>query len=212
MLRGQDMDQALVFTRTKRGADRLAKQLGQDGIRAAAIHGNRSQSQRVRALNAFKTGASQVLVATDIAARGLDIESLPHVVNFELPDVPEDYVHRIGRTGRAGQSGTAISLVAVEEQGLLQAIEKLLRRPIEREVVDGFAPDPTLRVASGPAVSAGRYREGTAKAAGPRHPGHQGGRASRSRDRGDRRRWSVGGPSRTRGPGSSRVGRADSKL
>ena len=119
MLRGPDMDQALVFTRTKRGADRLAEQLTRDGIRAAAIHGNKNQSQRVRALTAFKRGDSQVLVATDIAARGLDIESLPHVVNFELPTVPEDYVHRIGRTGRAGQPGTAISLVALDEQDLI---------------------------------------------------------------------------------------------
>ena len=150
MLRGGDMDQVLVFTRTKRGADRLAEQLGKDGIRAAAIHGNKSQSQRVRALSAFKKGDSQALVATDIAARGLDIESLPHVVNFELPDVPEDYVHRIGRTGRAGQAGTAISLVSVEEQDLMHAIERLLRKPIEREVINGFEPSSTVGVAAGP--------------------------------------------------------------
>ena len=123
---------------------------------AAAIHGNKSQSQRVRALTAFKRGDTQVLVATDIAARGLDIESLPHVVNFELPDVPEDYVHRIGRTGRAGQPGTAISLVAVEEQDLMHAIEKLLQQPIDREVIDGFEPSFTVRDASSPVGQAGR--------------------------------------------------------
>ncbi|MEX1343268.1 MAG: DEAD/DEAH box helicase, partial [Candidatus Limnocylindrales bacterium] len=126
MLRTRSSEQALVFTRTKRGANRLAEQLGKDGINAAAIHGNKSQSQRMRALTAFKQGRSQVLVATDIAARGLDIEALPHVVNYELPNVPEDYVHRIGRTGRAGMAGTATSLVGVEEQELMAAIEKLL--------------------------------------------------------------------------------------
>ena len=163
MLRQGDIDRVLVFTRTKRGANRLAEQLGKDGVRAAAIHGNKSQSQRVRALAAFKSGHSQVLVATDIAARGLDIESLPHVVNYELPNVPEDYVHRIGRTGRAGQSGTAISLVAVEEQDLMQAIERLLKQPIEREVVDGFEPAFTLRAAPNPSDRGARHggRKGT---------------------------------------------------
>jgi len=147
MLRSGDIGQVLVFMRTKRGANRLAEQLGADGIRAAAIHGNKSQSQRVGALTAFKKGHSQVLVATDIAARGLDIESLPHVVNFEIPHVPEDYVHRIGRTGRAGQAGTAISLVAVEDQDLMQAIEDLLKQPIEREVIAGFEPSFEVRAA-----------------------------------------------------------------
>jgi len=151
LLRDPGIGQALVFTRTKRGADRLAEQLGKDGIRAAAIHGNKSQSQRVRSLTAFRKGDSRVLVATDIAARGLDIESLPHVVNFELPEVPEDYVHRIGRTGRAGQPGTAISLVAGEEQELMHAIEQLLQKPIERELVDGFEPRFTARAAASPA-------------------------------------------------------------
>ena len=117
MLRGREIEQALVFTRTKRGANRLAEQLGKDGIRAAAIHGNKSQSQRVRALTAFKNGHSQVLVATDIAARGLDIEALPHVVNFELPSVPEDYVHRIGRTGRAGET-------QMEPQGFVRGVRR----------------------------------------------------------------------------------------
>jgi len=145
MVRDRDMGQVLVFTRTKRGANRLAEQLGKDGIRAAAIHGNKSQSQRVRALAAFKQGQAQVLVATDIAARGLDIDALPHVVNYELPTVPEDYVHRIGRTGRAGLEGTAISLVSGDEHELMIGIEKLLKKAIVREVVAGFEPSVVSR-------------------------------------------------------------------
>jgi len=137
--------QALVFTRTKHGADRLAQQLTLDGISAAAIHGNKSQPQRVRALNQFKQNKVAVLVATDIAARGLDIESLPHVVNYELPMVASDYVHRIGRTGRAGIDGDAISLVCVDERPLLAEIERLLGHRIEVETIEGFAPDPTIR-------------------------------------------------------------------
>jgi len=132
--------QVLVFTRTKHGANRLAKQLVCDGIEAGAIHGNKSQSARTRALAGFKAGALRVLVATDIAARGLDIQQLPHVVNFDLPHVPEDYVHRIGRTGRAGSSGEAISLVAHEDRPLLAGIERLLKRRIEQHIVAGFEP------------------------------------------------------------------------
>src|SRR5215210_568020 len=120
LIRSGRIDRALVFTRTKHGANRLAQQLGRDGIAAAAIHGNKSQGQRVRALEDFKTGRVPILVATEIAARGLDIEELPHVVNFELPLVAEDYVHRIGRTGRAGLEGDAVSLVCVDEAGLLR--------------------------------------------------------------------------------------------
>ncbi|EIC20735.1 DEAD/DEAH box helicase [Thiorhodovibrio frisius] len=132
-------DQTLVFTRTKHGANRLAQQLERDGISAAAIHGNKSQSARTRALADFKRGAVRTLVATDIAARGLDIERLPHVVNFELPNVAEDYVHRIGRTGRAGESGTAVSLVSPEEGSLLAGIERLLGRRIESQAIPGFS-------------------------------------------------------------------------
>ena len=139
------IDQALVFTRTKRGADRLAEQLERDGIAAAAIHGNKSQPQRIRALDDFKRGRVLILVATDIAARGIDIDALPHVVNYELPMVPEDYVHRIGRTGRAGTDGTAVSLVCVDEQRLLRDIETLLGHAIPREIVPGFEPDPRVR-------------------------------------------------------------------
>jgi ATP-dependent RNA helicase RhlE len=137
--------QALVFTRTKHGADRLARQLEMDGISALAIHGNKSQPQRVRALNDFKRNKVAILVATEVAARGLDIEALPHVINYELPMVASDYVHRIGRTGRAGADGDAISLVCVDEQPLLTEIERLLGHRIEQEVVAGFAPDRSIR-------------------------------------------------------------------
>ncbi len=137
--------QVLVFTRTKHGADRLARQLEQDGLGAAAIHGNKSQAARTRALAQFKQGKVRLLVATDIAARGLDIEQLPHVVNFDLPSVPEDYVHRIGRTGRAGYGGKALSLVCVDEGKLLRDIERVLNKSIEKQVVAGFEPDPAER-------------------------------------------------------------------
>jgi ATP-dependent RNA helicase RhlE len=139
------IEQALVFTRTKHGANKLAEHLLRDGIKATAIHGNKSQPQRVRALADFKAGRFTVLVATEVAARGLDIEALPHVVNFELPMVPEDYVHRIGRTGRAGVDGDAVSLVCVDELRLLADIERVLGRPIPRETIAGFEPDPRIR-------------------------------------------------------------------
>jgi ATP-dependent RNA helicase RhlE len=145
LVRAGNWRQVLVFTRTKHGANRLSEQLIRDGISAAAIHGNKSQAARTRALADFKRGAVRVLVATDIAARGLDIDQLPHVVNFELPNVAEDYVHRIGRTGRAGNEGEAMSLVCVDEHKLLSDIERLLKREIHRVVVDGFTPDPTIR-------------------------------------------------------------------
>ncbi len=137
--------QVLVFTRTKHGANRLAQQLEKDGLSATAIHGNKSQGARTRALAEFKDAKVRVLVATDIAARGLDIDQLPHVVNFELPNVPEDYVHRIGRTGRAGSEGEAISLVCVDEHKMLRDIEALLKRDIPKTVLDGYAPDPSIR-------------------------------------------------------------------
>jgi ATP-dependent RNA helicase RhlE len=141
--------QVLVFMRTKHGANRLAKQLEQDGLSATPIHGNKSQAARTRALADFKRGEVRVLVATDIAARGLDIDQLPHVVNYEMPNVPEDYVHRIGRTGRAGKEGTAVSLVAPEENGMLRDIERLIRREIPRQVIPGYEssgrPGPAIR-------------------------------------------------------------------
>ncbi|ENO7574348.1 ATP-dependent RNA helicase RhlE [Escherichia coli] len=137
--------QVLVFTRTKHGANHLAEQLNKDGIRSAAIHGNKSQGARTRALADFKSGDIRVLVATDIAARGLDIEELPHVVNYELPNVPEDYVHRIGRTGRAAATGEALSLVCVDEHKLLRDIEKLLKKEIPRIAIPGYEPDPSIK-------------------------------------------------------------------
>ena len=137
--------QVLVFTRTKHGADRLSKQLIQDGLRATAIHGNKSQAARLKALEAFKVGEIRVLVATDVAARGLDIEHLPHVINFELPNVPEDYVHRIGRTGRAGNEGQAISLVCIDEQIFLQDIERLIQLRIPKVVISGYEPNPAIK-------------------------------------------------------------------
>lgn len=137
--------QVLVFTRTKHGANKLSGQLEKDGISSAAIHGNKSQGARTKALANFKTGTVRVLVATDIAARGIDIDQLPHVVNFELPNISEDYVHRIGRTGRAGSEGVAISLVCVDELQYLRDVEKLIKRKIPQERIEGFEPDPTIK-------------------------------------------------------------------
>lgn len=145
LVQTNNWQQVLVFCRTKHGANRLAEQLTTDGITAAAIHGNKSQSARIKALDGFKKGTIRLLVATDIAARGLDIEQLPHVVNFDLPNVPEDYVHRIGRTGRAGCVGEAVSLVCIDEHKLLCDIEKLLKRKIEQVVIPSFKPDPSIK-------------------------------------------------------------------
>ena len=137
--------QVLVFSRTKHGANKLASQLSKEGINADAFHGNKSQSQRTRALKDFKDSKTQVLVATDIAARGIDINLLPQVVNFDLPYVPEDYIHRIGRTARAGQEGKAVSLVSADEHKLLSDIEKLLKKEIPRKIIEGFEPTQNLR-------------------------------------------------------------------
>jgi ATP-dependent RNA helicase RhlE len=167
MIGSNNWRQVLVFTRTKHAANRLSRQLELDGISTAAIHGNKSQGARTRALDDFKRGAIRTLVATDIAARGLDIDQLPHVVNFELPQVAEDYIHRIGRTGRAGQLGQAISLVCIDEYPLLAGIERLLKRSLPREIVSGYEPDPSIRPApakTGPAAqtrrSSGRRNHG----------------------------------------------------
>jgi ATP-dependent RNA helicase RhlE len=140
MIGFNNWQQVLVFTRTKHGANRLSEQLITDGLTAAAIHGNKSQGARTRALEDFKTGKIRVLVATDIAARGIDIDHLPYVVNFDLPNVPSDYVHRIGRTGRAGKKGSAVSLVCAEEIQLLRDIERLIKRKIPKEIIPGYAP------------------------------------------------------------------------
>jgi ATP-dependent RNA helicase RhlE len=141
LIKTNNWNQVLVFTRTKHGANKLVEQLGKDGIGAMAIHGNKSQSARTKALSEFKDGSLQVLVATDIAARGIDIDQLPHVVNYDLPNVPEDYVHRIGRTGRAGATGEAVSLVCVDEHQMLKDIEKLIKQTLPRDVIPGFEPD-----------------------------------------------------------------------
>ena len=139
--------QVLVFTRTKHGANKLCEKMGKSGISAAAIHGNKSQGARTKALAGFKNGSINVLVATDIAARGLDIPLLPHVVNFELPNISEDYVHRIGRTGRAGAKGEALSLVSADETSYLRDIEKLVGLKIPKEIIEGFEPDPNASTA-----------------------------------------------------------------
>lgn len=178
--------QVLVFTRTKHGANHLAEQLGKDGISAAAIHGNKSQGARTRALADFKSGGIRVLVATDIAARGLDIEELPHVVNYELPNVAEDYVHRIGRTGRAAATGVALSLVCVDEHKLLRDIERLLKREIPRLAVEGYEPDPSIKAE--PIIN-GRQQQsrgGAGGGGGGRGRG-QGAGASRSSSSGEKR-------------------------
>ena len=145
LIKTKDWRQVLVFTRTKHGANKLTKQLEEAGISAAAIHGNKSQGARTKALASFKANEIRVLVATDIAARGIDIDQLPHVVNYELPNVPEDYVHRIGRTGRAGQSGEAISLVCVDEHKLLFDIEKFIKNKIKKVHIEAFTPDPNIK-------------------------------------------------------------------
>ena len=151
--------QVLVFTRTKHGANKLCKKLESARISAMAIHGNKSQGARTRALAGFKNHDIRVLVATDIAARGLDIPLLPHVVNYELPNIPEDYVHRIGRTGRAGANGVALSLVCAEETSYLASIEKLTKQRFQKEIVEGFEPDPNASTVP-PKQGGGRQRRG----------------------------------------------------
>ena len=144
LIKANDWQQVLVFTRTKHGANKLVTQLEKDGITCMAIHGNKSQSARTKALADFKSGKITALVATDIAARGIDIDQLPHVVNYDLPNVPEDYVHRVGRTGRAGSNGVAISLVCIDELALLKDIEKLTKQTIPQEIIKGFEVDPSI--------------------------------------------------------------------
>lgn len=169
LISSQKWEQVLVFTRTKHGANRLSQQLTLDGIKADAIHGNKSQTARTKALDDFKKGNIRVLVATDIAARGIDIDLLPHVVNFELPNVPEDYVHRIGRTGRAGNEGKACSLVCIDEHKLLSDIEHLLKRKIPKVVQPGYEPDPSI--AAQP-IPNGRNSPGRGSHQHPRRNGH----------------------------------------
>lgn len=194
--------QVLVFTRTKHGANHLAEQLNKDGITSAVIHGNKSQGARTRALADFKSGDIRVLVATDIAARGLDIEELPHVVNYELPNVPEDYVHRIGRTGRAAATGEALSLVCVDEHKLLRDIERLLKKEIPRIAIEGYEPDPSIKAEpiqngrgqGGGRQGAGRGQGGGRSQSAPRRNDGEGQKArSPRRSEGDNRRSEGGG-------------------
>ncbi len=217
LIRTGRIDRALVFTRTKHGANRLAEQLAYDGIDAVAIHGNKSQGQRIRALDDFKEGRAAILVATEVAARGLDIDGLPHVVNYELPTVPQDYIHRIGRTGRAGMEGDAISLVCIDERNLLEDIERLLRGPIPWETVPGFEPDrrvlaePIPEVTRGgrPSPRGGRrspHRRGAARPPvrldGPRaHTGHSP-RPATTHSGSHRPAAAHGSPAQTGGPRS----------
>lgn len=202
-----DWKQVLVFTRTKHGANHLAEQLNKDGITAAAIHGNKSQGARTRALADFKDGRIRVLVATDIAARGLDIDQLPHVVNYELPNVPEDYVHRIGRTGRAERTGEAISLVCVDEHKLLRDIERLLKREIPRIALPGYEPDPTIKAE--PIING---RQGGGRGAprgngGGQRSGNGGGQRSGNANGGQREnRGNGNGNARPQGDGQRRSG------
>jgi ATP-dependent RNA helicase RhlE len=216
LIRQGDWHQVLVFTRMKHGANRLAEYLNEHGITAMAIHGNKSQGARTKALSEFKAGTLRVLVATDIAARGIDIDQLPHVVNFELPNVPEDYVHRIGRTGRAGASGEAISLACLDEEIFLRDIEKLIKHAIPRQPVPGFEPPPGERPEP---IVLGRMTigvGGTRRAGGGGRPGAANGRGgapgSGVRRDGDERRHGgrpgaggrggVGAPASGRGPGN----------
>jgi ATP-dependent RNA helicase RhlE len=172
LIGSQNWQQVLVFTRTKHGANRLAEQLAQDGLTAAAIHGNKSQGARTRALADFKRGSVRVLVATDIAARGLDIDQLPHVVNFDLPEVPEHYVHRIGRTGRAGNEGLAVSLVANDERGLLKDIEKLLKVALPVHALTGYTPAPRAEQRNEQRNNQGSHRHAH-RGHAPRHGGER---------------------------------------
>jgi ATP-dependent RNA helicase RhlE len=190
-IREGNWDQVLVFTRTKHGANRLSEKLEKDGISSAAIHGNKTQNARVKALAGFKSGKVRVLVATDIAARGLDIPLLPYVINYELPNVPEDYVHRIGRTGRAGASGQAISLVGVDEVDYVRGIEKLLGEKLHSEVLEGFQPTDTLaQIKKEAAENKARHQQGRRNSgnSGGRGKSAGGSKSSDSRNKNSRRR------------------------
>ena len=196
LIKSNDWDQVLVFTRMKHGANRLVEHLLKADIRAMAIHGNKSQTARTKALAEFKTGDLTVLVATDIAARGIDIDMLPHVVNYELPNVPEDYVHRIGRTGRAGAKGEAVSLVCVDENGFLRDIERLIKREIPKEIVPGFEP-PSGEKAEPIVLGRMVIGEGAGRG-GMRHHAGGGGGGGRSGS-GGQRSGGGGGASRPQG-------------
>lgn len=185
LLRQLDLPQVLVFSRTKHGANRLVKQLVKGGFLATAIHGNKSQGARTKALHEFKTGKVQILVATDIAARGLDIDQLPFVVNYDLPQVAEDYVHRIGRTGRAGASGNAISLVEGDEVKLLKAVERLIKQDIPQQYMEGFTKVDLSKAKPAPKPARGGQQRG-GRAQGSGKPGGSGGSRSGNRSQGGR--------------------------
>lgn len=214
LISSQDLKQVLVFTRTKHGANCLSEQLEQDGISSTAIHGNKTQAARTKALEGFKRKTIRVLVATDIAARGLDIDELPHVVNFELPNMPEDYVHRIGRTGRAGNKGEAISLVCIDEHKLLNDIERLLKLKIPHVVIEGFEPDPSIRAVpiykgrgggrGGPSQGGNRFRGNRDDSRGGYRGERSGGfRSNRDDTRGDRAAHTPRGDAPYRAPRDS---------
>ena len=197
----EDWKQVLVFTRTKHGANKLVKQLDLEGIKSAAIHGNKSQGARTKALADFKSNAIKVLVATDIAARGIDIDQLPHVVNYELPNISEDYVHRIGRTGRAGNTGEAISLVCVDELDYLKGIEKLIKKDIKKVYEEGFDVDPSIKAEPIQNGRGGGQRRG----GGNRGGQGQGGRGGQNRNgNSNGARGGNGGSRGQRGGNSSR--------
>ena len=205
LIKENDWQQVLVFTRTKHGANKLVEQLGKDGIGAMAIHGNKSQTARTKALAEFKDGSLQVLVATDIAARGIDIDQLPHVVNYDLPNIPEDYVHRIGRTGRAGATGEAVSLVCVDEHQMLKDIEKLIKQTLPRQVIPGFEPDlnakaQPIQLRSGAPGHGGRGGGGGGRAAGNRGTGGGGGGGGGNRSAGN---GNGNGGGKPRSPGGA---------
>ncbi|MEK6708927.1 MAG: DEAD/DEAH box helicase [Pseudomonadota bacterium] len=181
LIKSHDLKQVLVFVRTKHGASRLAQQLERDGITATSIHGDKSQPQRTQALAEFKQGTVRALVATDVAARGLDIEDLPHVVNFELPTTPEDYIHRIGRTGRAGTKGDAISLVCEDENELLEGIEKLLKFKLKVEIAAGFEPGTTHRKAESVHAAPAHKRHEQAKPESKQRTESHSGRSNETR-------------------------------
>ena len=219
LIKQNDWHQVLVFTRMKHGANRLTEHLNKSGISAMAIHGNKSQSARTKALAEFKTGELQVLVATDIAARGIDIDQLPHVINYELPNVPEDYVHRIGRTGRAGSTGEAISLVCVDEDGFLRDIERLIKRSIPREIIPGFEPNPNERaepivlgrMVIGEGAGRGGQRHHAGGGGGGGRGGHGGGGGG-GRGRSDARPAAPGARPAGARPDGQRSGRPPARL
>ena len=203
--------EALVFSRTKHGADRIVRNLERDGIQAAAIHGNKSQGQRERALGDFKAGRSRVLVATDIAARGIDVEAVSHVINFDLPNVPESYVHRIGRTARAGAAGMALSFCSPDERPFLRDIERLTRLEVPRaELPANFNPSPASRAADAEGARPSGRPNGGRGNPGSRRPEHGGGRPAESANAGppktarnrNHQRPSGQGPGRAQPSGS----------